>query len=56
MGLDYANDVPLFGADIPGDGFGLPEGRSTAIYLCLTFGFTGPPGQWMVTGWCGLGS
>ena len=46
-----ANDVPLFGADIPGDGFGLPERRITAIYLCLTFGFTGSPGQWMVWAW-----
>jgi hypothetical protein len=42
-----ADDVPLFGADIPGDGFGLPGRRITAIYLCLTFGFTGSPGQWM---------
>ena len=46
-----ADDVPLFGADIPGDGFGLPGRRITAIYLCLTFGFTGSPGQWMVWAW-----
>ena len=46
-----ANDVPPFGADIPGDGFGLPERRITAIYLCFTFGFTGSPGQWMAWAW-----
>ena len=43
--------VPLFGADIPGDGFGIPGRRITAIYLCLTFGFTGSPGRWMVWAW-----
>ena len=37
-----ADDVPPFGADIPGDGFGLSGRRITAIYLCVTFGFTGP--------------
>ena len=46
-----SEDVPLFGADIPGEGFGLPDRRITAVYLCLTFGFTGSPGQWMVWAW-----
>ena len=45
------DDVPLFGADIPGDCFGIPGRRITAIYLCLTFGFTGSPGQWMIWAW-----
>jgi hypothetical protein len=45
------HDVPLFGADLPGADFGLPERTITAIYLCLTFGFTGSPGQWMVWAW-----
>ena len=42
---------PLFGADIPGDGFGIPGRRITAIYLGFTFGFTGSPGQRMVWAW-----
>ena len=52
MGLDRRKRrTPLRSGDIPGDGFGLPERRITAIYLCLTFGFTGSPGQWMVWAW-----
>ena len=36
---------------MPGDSFGIPGQRTTAFYLCLTFGFTGSPGQWMIWAW-----
>ena len=32
------DDVPLIGADIPGDSFGIPGRRITAVHLCLTSG------------------
>lgn len=46
-----SDDVPLFGADLPGADIGVPGWTVTAVYLCLTFGFTASPGQWMIWAW-----
>jgi hypothetical protein len=42
--------VLLFAADLPGECFGV-ECDITALYLTLTFGWTGAPGQFMMLAW-----
>ena len=43
-------DAGCFAADLPGKEFGV-AGIMTALYLVLTFGWTGAPGEWMVPAW-----
>ena len=43
-------DCYLFAADFHGRDFGLP-GLVTALYLALTFGWTGATGEWMAFAW-----
>ena len=42
-----ARDVALFAADVDGSAVGLQH-TITIIYLVLTFGWTGSPGEWMI--------
>ena len=46
----HESDVRIFGADLDGKHWGIP-GRLVAIYLVLTFGWTGSPGEWMIWAW-----
>ena len=46
----HEKDTCIFGADLDGKQWGIP-GRLVAIYLVLTFGWTGSPGEWMVWAW-----
>jgi len=50
--LQALADIGLFGADFDGEAWGLPE-RSLLItvYMVLTFGWTGAPGEWMAWAW-----
>ena len=43
-------DIHLFASDMPGKDFGIPY-TITALYLVLTFGWSGSPGEWMVFAW-----
>ncbi|CAE8697726.1 unnamed protein product [Polarella glacialis] len=45
-----ANGVRLFAADIPGLEFDL-DGLITVLYLTMTFGWTGAPGEFMLYAW-----
>ena len=44
-------DVGMFAADLPGEPFGLGSDIWTAIYTCLTFGWSGSPGEFMIFAW-----
>ncbi len=43
-------DMFIFAADFPGEQFGA-EGLITALYVCLTFGWSGSPGEWTPWAW-----
>ncbi len=43
----HPGDVEVLATDLPGDGVGLPDAL-VAVFLVLTFGWTGSPGAWQV--------
>ena len=46
----HEKDACIFGAGLDGRQWNLP-GRLVAIYLVLTFGWTGSPGEWIIWVW-----
>eukprot|EP00959_Pyramimonas_sp_CCMP1952_P216781 4533581-Pyramimonas_sp.AAC.1 len=43
-------DARIFGADLEGGTWGVAA-LITALYMVLTFGWTGTPGEWMIRAW-----
>ena len=43
-------DACIFGADLEGGKWGVAA-LITAVYMVLTFGWTGSPGEWMIWAW-----